>query len=370
MNSAREKCAEVFALADIKINGDNPSDIQVHNDKLFTRLLSDGSLGLGEGYMDEWWDAESVDGLICKLLKYDLASKINPYKIIALALRAKLTNMQKLTRAFQVGEQHYDTGNRLFEIMLDRRLTYTCGYWRNADNLDDAQEAKLDLVCRKIGVKAGQHILDIGCGWGSFAKFAAQNYQAKVTGITVSSEQAAYAQNLCSNLPVEIRVQDYRLLNEQFDHIVSLGMFEHVGDKNFASYFQVANQCLKEGGLFLLHTIGAIESKLTPDPWVHKYIFPNGHIPSLANITLAIEKLFVLEDVHNFGAYYDKTLMAWFANFDAGWQELKTQYSERFYRMWKYYLLACAGAFRARDLQLWQIILSKGGVDGVYERLS
>ena len=370
MNAAREKCAEVLALADIKINGENPYDIQVHNDKLFDRLLSDGSLGLGEGYMDQWWDAESVDGLICKLLKYDLASKINPYKIIALALRAKLTNMQKLKRAFQVGEQHYDTGNRLFEIMLDRRLTYTCGYWKNADNLDDAQEAKLDLVCRKIGLKAGQHVLDIGCGWGSFAKFAAENYQAKVTGITVSSEQAAYAQELCSKLPVEIRVQDYRLLNEQFDHIISLGMFEHVGYKNFASYFQVANQCLKEEGLFLLHTIGAIESKPTPDPWIHKYIFPNGHIPSLANITLAIEKLFVLEDVHNFGAYYDKTLMAWFANFDVGWQELKAHYSERFYRMWKYYLLACAGAFRARDLQLWQIVLSKGGVDGVYKRLS
>ena len=366
MSSARMKCEELFALADIQIGGNRPWDIHVHNDKLYSRLLADGSLGLGEGYMDNWWDTDSVDQLVCNLLRCDLASKINPYKIFALSLRAKLTNMQKLARAFQVGEEHYDIGNLLFEKMLDRRLTYTCGYWKNAKDLNSAQEAKLDLVCRKIDVQPGQHILDIGCGWGSFAKFAAENYGAKVTGITISSEQAQYAQELCKDLPVQIRVQDYRLLDEQFDHIVSLGMFEHVGSKNF----RVANKCLKDAGLFLLHTIGAIESKSTPDPWIHKHIFPNGHIPSLASISSSIEKLFVLEDLHNFGSYYDKTLMAWFANFDAGWQELKVHYSERFYRMWKYYLLACAGAFRARDLQLWQLVLSKNGVEGVYERVS
>ena len=290
MSIARKKCEQIFSLADIKIAGSRPWDIQVHNDKLYARLLTDGSLGLGEGYMDEWWEAESVDELICKLLKYQLHEKIKPYKIIALTLRAKLTNMQKLTRAFQVGEEHYDAGNRLFEIMLDRRLTYTCSYWKNAADLEDAQAAKLDLVCRKIGLSAGQHVLDIGCGWGSFAKFAAENYQAKVTGITISSEQAAYARNICKNLPVTIRVQDYRLLDEQFDHIISLGMFEHVGFKNYLNYFQVANKCLREGGLFLLHTIGSVESKSTPDPWVHKYIFPNGHVPSLTNINRSIER--------------------------------------------------------------------------------
>lgn len=370
MYDARKKCEELLAFADIQINGKRPWDMQVHNEDLFSRLLSDGSLGLGESYTDGWWDAESVDQLISNILRCDISSKINSHKVIALAVRAKLTNMQKLARAFQVAEEHYDIGNRLFEKMLDRRLTYTCGYWKNADDLDSAQEAKLDLVCKKIGVKSGQHVLDIGCGWGSLAKFAAENYGARVTGITISVEQADYARDLCAGLPVEIRVQDYRLLDEQFDHIVSLGMFEHVGDKNFPVYFEVANKCLKDDGLFLLHTIGSAERDPVPDPWIHKYIFPNGQIPSLVNITRAIEEMFLVEDLHNFGAYYDKTLMAWHDNFHAGWGELKEQYSERFYRMWKYYLLACAGAFRARDLQLWQLVLSKKGVDGIYERVS
>ncbi len=370
MNNARNKCAELLALADIQIDGDRPWDMQVHNDGLYMRLLAEGSLALGEGYMERWWDAESVDQLICNLLRYDISSQVKPYKLITLALRAKLTNMQKLTRAFQVGEQHYDIGNSLFEKMLDKRLTYTCGYWKNADNLDAAQEAKLDLVCKKIDLKAGQHVLDIGCGWGSWAKYAAEKYGAKVTGITISVEQAEYARKLCQGLPIDIRVQDYRLLNEQFDHIVSLGMFEHVGYKNFSAYFQVAHNCLKNDGLFLLHTIGAKETTAVPDPWIHRYIFPNGHIPSLANVTEAIEKLFLVEDLHNFGAYYDKTLMAWYENFHAGWDDLKDQYNDRFYRMWKYYLQACAGAFRARDLQLWQIVLSKFGVEGVYRRVT
>lgn len=370
MATIQQKIINLLAMADVQVGGSRPWDLQVYNERLFTRLLSEGSLGLGEGYMDGWWDAASIDQLICNLLNHKISSKITPYKLFALKVQSKLTNMQKLTRAFQVGEQHYNTGNHLFETMLDSRLTYTCGYWKDADDLEAAQEAKLDLVCRKIGLKAGQHVLDIGCGWGSFAKFAAKRYGAKVTGITISTEQAAHTKELCENLPINIRVQDYRLLDEQFDHIVSLGMFEHVGVKNYRTYFEVANKCLKDGGLFLLHTIGGIESKSEPDPWVHKYIFPNGLIPSLVNVSKAFEDLFILEDLHNFGAYYDKTLMAWYDNFNNGWDELKSEYDERFYRMWKYYLLACAGAFRARELQLWQMVLSKHGVDGVYQRIT
>jgi cyclopropane-fatty-acyl-phospholipid synthase len=370
MAKIQDKIIDLLAMADVQVGGNRPWDLQVYNEQLFTRLLSEGSLGLGEGYMDGWWDAASIDQLICNLLNYKISSKITPYKLFALKIQSKLTNMQKLTRAFQVGEQHYNTGNRLFEIMLDSRLTYTCAYWKDAVDLEAAQEAKLDLVCRKIGLKAGQHVLDIGCGWGSFAKFAAERYGAKVTGITISTEQAAYTKELCQNLPINIRVQDYRLLDEQFDHIVSLGMFEHVGVKNYRTYFEVANKCLKDDGLFLLHTIGGIQSKAEPDPWIHKYIFPNGLIPSLVNVSKAFEDLFILEDLHNFGAYYDKTLMAWYENFNNGWDELKSEYDDRFYRMWKYYLLACAGAFRARDLQLWQMVLSKDGVEGVYPRIT
>ena len=370
MDKLRKKCEELLQHADINLSGARPWDLRIHNDHFFNRIFSEGSLALGEGYVDGWWDVESVDEFICKILSSDISSKITPYKIFALSLQAKLTNLQNLSRAFQVADNHYNIGNRVFEIMLDKRLTYTCGYWKQADDLDAAQEAKLDLVCQKLHLEEGQHVLDIGCGWGSFAKFAAENYGARVTGITVSEQQANYARESCKDLPVTIEVRDYRLLDQQYDHIVSLGMFEHVGSKNYRTYFQHANQCLKDDGLFLLHTIGGLESNVTPDPWIHKYIFPNGQIPSLTDISASLESLFVVEDLHNFGAYYDRTLMSWFDNFNRGWDELRPDYSERFYRMWKYYLQACAGAFRARDLQLWQFVLSKNGVQGVYERVS
>lgn len=218
-----------------------------------------------------------------------------------------------------------------------------------------------------MGLKAGDHILDIGCGWGSFAKFAVEKYGVSVVGITISVEQAALARERCAGLPVEIRVEDYREVAEEFDHIISLGMFEHVGHKNYREYFKIASRCLKENGLFLLHTIGSNRSIFSTNPWTDKYIFPGGSLPSIKQIGKAIEKLFVMEDWHNFGPDYDKTLMEWFANFDHAWPNLREKYGDRFYRMWKFYLLMSAGAFRARYIQLWQIVLSKDGLAGGYQ---
>ncbi|MDE1919512.1 MAG: cyclopropane fatty acyl phospholipid synthase [Patescibacteria group bacterium] len=351
----------------ITINGNSPSDPHIHNENLYARILRDGSLGLGEAYMDGWWDAEALDAFICKALAahLDKAIEFNLTSLLAIA-KAFLFNLQAGSRAFKVGQVHYDLGNDLYEAMLDKRMVYTCGYWKDAETLDEAQEAKLDLVCRKVGLKKGDRVLDIGCGWGSFAKYAAENYGASVVGITVSGEQATLARERCLGLPVEIRVQDYRDLAETFDHIVSLGMFEHVGVKNYRTYFEVANRCLKDGGLFLLHTIGHDRSQLTCDPWFEKYIFPGGIVPSLTQIGKAVEGLFLMEDLHNFGVDYDKTLMAWFKNFDSAWPALRAKYGDRFYRMWKYYLLSSAGAFRARDANLWQIVFSKGGIQGGY----
>jgi cyclopropane-fatty-acyl-phospholipid synthase len=265
-----------------------------------------------------------------------------------------------------VGEEHYDMGNELYKAMLDKRLTYTCGYWKNAKNLDEAQEAKLDLVCRKLNLKPGQRILDIGCGWGSFMKFAAEKYGVSCVGVTVSKEQIALGKELCKGLPVEFRLEDYRDVNEQFDHVVSLGMFEHVGYKNYDEFMQVAHRCLKDGGLFLLHTFGNPVSEKAPDPWFHKYIFPNGMAPSIAQIGTAIEGKFIMEDWHNFGFDYSLTLKAWYDNFEAAWPSLKHLYNDRFYRMWRYYLLSLSGNFGARGFQLWQIVLSKEGVKGGY----
>lgn len=367
MASARTFFEKLLAQADIRLGGSRPQDITVHDDRLFGRVLRFGTLGLGEGYMDGWWDAPAIDAFIYTVLTARIQKlvKVNLASVLAM-LKAFLLNLQSSARAFRVGEVHYDLGNDLYEAMLGTRMVYTCGYWKHAETLDEAQEAKLDLVCRKIGIKKGDKVLDIGCGWGSFAKFAAENYGASVVGITISKEQAALAQVRCEGLPIEIRVQDYREVNDTFDHIVSLGMFEHVGVKNYRTYFEMARRCLKENGLFLLHTIGGNESYVTTDTWIGKYIFPGGMIPSVAQIGKAIEGLFVMEDWHNFGSDYDRTLIAWFRNFDAAWPTLRAHYSERFYRMWKYYLLSCAGAFRAREIELWQIVLSPHGVPGGY----
>jgi cyclopropane-fatty-acyl-phospholipid synthase len=250
--------------------------------------------------------------------------------------------------------------------MLDRRMIYSCGYWKDTADLDAAQEAKLDLICRKIGLAPGMRILDIGSGWGGFLQFAAERYGVSGVGVTVSKEQAALANERTQGLPVETRLLDYQALDGQFDRIISIGMFEHVGYKNYRPYFTKARQLLDDDGLMLLHTIGGNTSTTHGDPWSEKYIFPNGMLPSIAQIGTATEKLFVIEDWHNFGADYDKTLMAWLERFEAAWPALADQYDQRFYRMWRYYLASFAALFRARTLELWQVVLSPRGVPGGY----
>lgn len=366
----KEKFQQILAQADIKINGSRPWDIQVHDDRFYARVLSKWNLGLGESYMDGWWDCKSIDQFMARIIESDLKNKIpiNASTILNYIF-AVISNRGAKSQAFKIGEHHYNIGNDIFSAMLDKRLVYTCGYWNNAKTLDKAQENKLDLVCKKIQLKAGQSVLDIGCGWGSFAKFAAEKYKAKVLGVTVSKEQVQLGKKLCAGLPVEIRLEDYRDISGKFDHIVSLGMFEHVCSPNYVTYMKVVNRCLSDSGFFLLHTIGNNYSDKNVDPWLNKYIFPNSMLPSIEQIGKSIEHLFVMEDWHNFSADYDKTLMAWFNNFDKAWSYLKDKYDERFYRMWKYFLLLCAGAFRARHFQLWQIVLSKKGVPGGYQSI-
>lgn len=357
--------------SDIQLNGSRPWDIRVHDPRFYGRILAEGTMGLGESYMDGWWDSEAIDEFIDRALQHRIKDKLRPTpRLLFNAVVSHVMNRQNKVRSRKVGEAHYDLGNDLYAAMLDTRMVYTCGYWKNATTLDEAQEAKLDLVCRKIGLKAGDRVLDIGCGWGSFAKFAAEKYGASVVGVTISKEQAELARESCKGLDVEIRLQDYRDVNEPFDHIISLGMFEHVGYKNYREYFKVAHRCLKDGGLFLLHTIGGLRSVTTVDPWIEKYIFANSMLPSVAQIGKAIEGLFVMEDWHNFSADYDKTLMEWYKNVEAHWPKLSAHYNERFHRMWRFYLLLCAAGFRARYNQLWQIVLSKNGVRGGYERVS
>ncbi len=358
----RIRTQEILALADVTVNGDRPWDIVVHDERFYSRVLRQGSLGLGESYMDAHWDCPALDQMFCRILEADLERKVPfNWRVVFPYLKASFFNSQRRSTASQNAARHYDLGNDLYRSMLDERMVYSCAKWEHASCLDEAQEAKLDFVCQKLNIRRGAKILDIGCGWGSFARFAAEKYGAEVVGITLSREQAQLGQQMCAGLPIEIRLQDYREVNGHFDRLVSLGMFEHVGYKNYRTLMEVAHRCLKKAGVFFLGTIGTNQSAHCTDPWIEKYIFPGSMLPSIKQIGASIEGLFIVEECQNWGHYYDKTLMAWFQNFHENWNKMKSHYGERFYRMWKYYLLASAGIFRSRRIQVWQIVLSPSG---------
>jgi cyclopropane-fatty-acyl-phospholipid synthase len=361
----RHRLERLLAPADVRLDGSRDWDLQLHDARLPARLLTQGSLGLGESYMDGWWDARSLDGLLYRLLDARIDQRVPGIATFLDGLRARAFNLQSRSRSFTVGERHYDLGNDLYAAMLGKRLVYSCGYWRQARTLDQAQEAKLDLVCRKLGLQPGMRVLDIGCGWGEALKFAAERYGVSGVGVTVSREQAEFARQLCAGLPIDIRVQDYREVDEKFDRAFSIGMFEHVGLKNYRRYFEVARACLPDDGLFLLHSIGNNVSQRHTDPWIARYIFPNSMLPSAAQIARAVEGLFVVEDWHGFGTDYDRTLQAWRDNVEAAWDRLPA-YDERFRRMWRFYLSCSMASFRARRIQLWQLVLSPRGVRGGY----
>ncbi|WP_199097430.1 cyclopropane fatty acyl phospholipid synthase [Dyella sp. ASV21] len=363
-DSLKGRAVTLLEHAGIQLDGPSPTDMHVHDDRLYARVFAHGSLGLGESYMDGWWDAEDLPGMFTLLLRSRLDNELKTLDTLLAHLKARFINLQRGENAFEIGKAHYDLGNDLFQAMLGKRLVYSCGYWAEADNLDDAQVAKLDLICRKLQLKPGQRVLDIGCGWGEALKYATETYGVEGVGITVSQEQAEFSRALCHGLPVEIRLMDYRELDEPFDAIFSIGMFEHVGALNYRTYFEVARRCLREDGLFLLHTIGSNGAPSRPDPWIEKYIFPNSMIPAAAQVAAALQDLFVVEDWHNFGTDYDRTLTAWRANIDAAWPQLRERYDERFRRMWCFYLAVSTAVFRSRRDQLWQLTLSPHGVPG------
>jgi cyclopropane-fatty-acyl-phospholipid synthase len=355
---------ELLAHADVRLNGHRAYDIQVRHPRMYRRALSAWSLGFGESYMDGDWDCERLDELFERLLRTDIESRavgMARLRLAAETLRQTLLNLQTPDRAFEVGQRHYDVGNDVFERMLDARMIYSCAYWEGARDLAQAQEDKLDLICRKLELHRGESLLEIGCGWGGLAHFAAERYGVTVTGLTVSKAQLALAEQRCAGLPVRLLLQDYRAVQGQFDKVVSVGMFEHVGPKNHADFFGTVQRVLRPQGLFLLHTIGLDVTSARTDPWIDRYVFPNGKLPSAVELAQAVEGRFLIEDWHNFGPDYDRTLMCWADNFERAWPDLKSRYTQRFYRMWRYYLLCCAGFFRSRQGQLWQLVL--GGRD-------
>jgi cyclopropane-fatty-acyl-phospholipid synthase len=358
----RNRVAQLFSECGIEIGGANPWDIQVSNEDFFSRVMADGSLGLGESYVDGWWNTRDLDGFVYRLLKGGAREKVGTWRDAFAWLHASLFNLQRKTRAFEVGEKHYDLGNELYEGMLDERMIYSCGYWEDASTLAEAQVDKLELVFRKLDLQPGQRVLDVGCGWGGALKYAAETYDVTGVGVTIAREQADYARRSCEGLPITIRLQDYRELPERaakepFDNIWSIGMFEHVGVRNYRGYMDVVRRCLKDGGRFLLHTIGGHRSTNHTDPWIHKYIFPNSMLPSQLQIVRAIEGLFTVVGWQAIGSHYERTLLAWRANFESYWARIGAR-DERFRRMWNYYLSASAAAFRAKRIDVWQVLLA------------
>lgn len=368
VRSAPKVLAELVESAEIKFNGGRPWDIIVHHPDTYRYTLERGSLGFGEAFMAGYWDCQQLDECFTKLLRFDINLRLSGLLKLQLIMASlynrlshKLVNLQTTERAYQVGEKHYDAGNDIYSRMLDPLMNYSCAYWQFADSLEQAQIDKLDMVCRKLDLQPGDRLLDVGCGWGGLAYYAASQYGVKVTGITISKQQQKLAMDKCKALDVEILFTDYRSLKGQFNKIVSIGMFEHVGQKNYRTYFQTMRNLLTNDGLFLLHSIGDYCTHDTTDPWINKYIFPNGQLPSASRLTKAIEPDLVIRDWHDFGPDYDRTIMAWWSNFDRAWPELSAKYDQRFYRIWKYYLLSCAGFFRSGQGQLWQIVMTKRG---------
>ena len=368
--SAKQHVTELLRSADVEVGGERPWDLHVHNDALYQRILAEGSLGAGEAYMDGWWDVDRLDELFFRMLQARLDREVHTPAVLGTSLLCWLGNLQNRRRSRQVAEQHYDLPTRLYEAMLGPTMQYTCAYYGpdGADStLDEAQRAKLELIAHKLHLEPGMCVLELGGGFGELARFLAAEHECEVVSYNISSQQVEYARKLCEGLPVDIRQQDYReTANEsrKYDRVVNIGLMEHVGPKNYRGFFELAQARLKAGGLALVHTIGGNVSRGGTDRWIAKYIFPGGVIPAEAQLTRAKEGLFVLEDWHNFGPDYDRTLMGWHDNFVAAWPDLAKSegLDDRFSRMWRYYLLSCAGAFRARGLNLWQLVLSHGDV--------
>ena len=363
MDRAEKIITAVLARADIRTDGARPWDIEVHDPRFFRRVLATGTLGFGESYMDGWWDCEALDEMCCRAILARLEQRFAFRLPNLLALFTSVVlNQQTRRRSRKVGRVHYDLSNDFFEAMLDPNMQYSAALFGAGDDLAAAQRRKLDWICEKLQLRPGLRLLDIGCGWGGLARHAARYHGCSVLGITISREQCRYAQNWCRGLDVKIELRDYREVRERFDRVVSVGMVEHVGYKNYPTYMRAAARALNEDGLFLCQGIGGNISRLQLDPWIKRYIFPNSLLPSVAQLARAAEDVFILEDLENIGPHYDLTLLAWEENVKRAWPRFRELYGERFRRMWRFYLLSCAGAFRARDLQLFSILFSKAEV--------
>ena len=370
LHSAKTIVSEALSAAGIRIDGPDTWDLQVLDNRFYDHVLAKGTLGFGESYMQGWWECAAIDQLIDRALSRGLKERATRLQARLTLLRLRLFNLQAVGTSQRVAQVHYDLGNELFARMLGPTMTYSCAYWPAAATLDEAQDAKHELICNKLGLEQHHRLLDIGCGWGRLLAHAHERTKCRGRGVTISEPQWRYATRATRGMPIEIARVDYRDPAvggaREFDRIASVGMFEHVGVRNYRAYFERVASLLADDGLFLLHTIGNARSSGV-DPWIDKYIFPNSLTPCIGDFAAHIDDLFVMEDWHCFRHDYDRTLMAWAHNFENYARSAEFPFDRQFYRMWRYYLYSFAGGFRAgSSLQLWQIVLSKNGTRGGY----
>ena len=377
--NAEKFVRDLFSQVEIEVNGSNPWDPQVHNPAAYNMMVSRGSVGLGETYMHGYWDCEQLDQFFARVTSVDLRKLIPVnFPTVSLAVGAYLKNRQLPKAAWEVGRMHYDLPDEVWEATLDSAMTGSCAYYRNpTDTLEEAQLNKCRMTLDKVGLKSGHSLLDIGVGWAAFSGLAAQEYGAHPIGITVSEGQKAYIHKRYGEA-IDVRVNPWQEteLREPVDCIVSAEMFEHVGSDNYRSFFEFCRRSIKEDGLMNLHTIVRHTPSKHIDPWMDKYIYPGGCIPTLGQITTAVHGLFHVVDVHDIGGHYPATLRAWMDNFRRNWDSVKSLGSARlgmdpevFCRMWLYHYMASAGGFMSSRISVHQIVLSPNGVPGRYQSI-
>lgn len=347
---------------DIQVGGNRAWDIQIHSPDFARRVMTMGGLGLGDSYIEGDWDANSVDSFINHILRARLDKEIKSFGMSISSLKSRFHSLAKGQKPWKFQDVLRNLPNEFFEAILGTNMSFTSGYWAaGAKTLEEAQQARRDMTCKKLNLKQGMRLLDAGSGWGGFSAFAAEHYGVECVCISSFKGQHEWASQHYAHLPIEFVQNESLMLDGMFDCIVSIDRFEHLPQKNYRVYLEMGDRILEEDGLLLLQSTGKNERRLNGKHWFDTHILQNNSLPTIAQIAGATNGLFVMEDMHNFGSDYDKTLMAWYQNFEAAWPALQKQYKfdEKLYRTWKYYLLSSAGAYRANDLQQWQCIFSK-----------
>ena len=359
------------ARGEVRVFGDGsgkPVAIRFNDAKAQRAFLLDPHLAFAEAYMDRHVEIEAGSIYdVLSLFSKNLGRGDFPYWMrLADSFRRRTRLARQAndpSKSKQNVSRHYDLPGSLYELFLDEDRQYSCAYFeKGTETLEEAQLAKKRHIASKLCLKPGHRVLDIGCGWGGLSLHLAKENGAKVLGITLSDEQERYAcaRAAKTGADVSFRLLDYRLVDETFDRIVSVGMFEHVGLPNYLTFFEKVNACLKSDGIALLHTIGRLSGPGFTNPFIAKYIFPGGYAPALSEIAPAIEKSgLLITDIEVLRLHYADTLAAWRRNFESAWEKVASMMSERFCRMWEYYLAGCEVSFRYQNLAIFQIQLAK-----------